>query len=70
MDKNILYRYFNGKVTLDELHNIRNWQEESEANKDLLRRERKLFNAMILTGSLEDNKPIAEEIGKRSGHKW
>lgn len=51
MDKNLLYRYFAGKVSPEELHEIRLWSEQSEANRDTLRRERKLFNAILLAGS-------------------
>lgn len=50
MDRNLLYRYFNGQVTPEKLHQVRMWQEESEANRELLRKERTLFNAMIIAG--------------------
>lgn len=60
MDKDLLYRYFNGQVTPEELHQVRLWQEESEENRNLLRRERKLFNAMILAAS-----PQGEEHGQQ-----
>ncbi len=69
MDKDLLYRYFNGQVTPDELHRIRKWQEESEANRDLLRRERKLFNAMILAGSPEKNRSLVKETDKWDRHR-
>lgn len=51
MDKDVLYRYFAGEVSPEELHEIKLWSEQSEANRDTLRRERKLFNAMLLAGS-------------------
>lgn len=51
MDKNLLYRYFAGDVSPEELHKVRLWSEQSEANRNSLRRERKLFNAIMLAGS-------------------
>ncbi len=51
MDKELLYRYFEGNVSPEELHQIREWQEASASNRDTMRRERKLFNALMLAGS-------------------
>ena len=48
MDKELLYRFFEGDASENEMRAIKEWAEASEENSRLLRRERKLFNAMIL----------------------
>lgn len=48
MDKDLLYRFFEGRVSKDEKIKIKEWAESSEENNAMLLRERKLFNAMIL----------------------
>ena len=48
MDKDLLYRFFEGQVSKDEKIKIKEWAESSEENNAILLRERKLFNAMIL----------------------
>lgn len=50
MDKDLLYRFFEGCASVEEMKAIKSWAEASEANGKLFRRERKLFNAMILAG--------------------
>lgn len=50
MDKDILYRFFEGRATIEEMKLVKEWSEASEENNKLFRRERKLFNAMILVG--------------------
>lgn len=50
MDKDILYRFFEGQASVDEMKSVRQWAEASDENRKLFRRERKLFNAMILAG--------------------
>lgn len=72
MDKDLLYRYFNGQVTPEELHQVRQWQEESEENEKLLRRERKLFNAMILVGSpeREEDEQVTERVHEARSFSW
>lgn len=51
MDRDILYRFFEGHVSIEEIEMIKKWVESSEENKKLLHQERKLFNAIVLTGS-------------------
>lgn len=53
MEQETLYRYFEGTATPEEMQEIKAWSEESADNEKLLRRERKLFDAMILSGSKE-----------------
>ena len=53
MDKDLLYRFFEGRTSVEEMRLVKEWSEASEENSKLLRRERKLFNAIILSGRLE-----------------
>lgn len=50
MDKDLLYRFFEGHASVEEMNSVKEWVEASEENSKLFRRERKLFNAMILAG--------------------
>ena len=50
MDKDLLYRFFEGHASLEDMKVVKEWADASEENAGLLRRERKLFNAMILAG--------------------
>lgn len=61
MDKDLLYRYFNGHASAEEIHQVRTWSDESDENKNLLRRERKLFNTMIIAGSVQNALAISSE---------
>lgn len=54
MDKDILYRMFEGIASVDELKAIKHWTESSEENEKQLHKERKLFDAMLLTASAKD----------------
>lgn len=53
MDKDLLYHFFEGHASVEEMKSIKEWADASEENSKLLRRERKLFNAIILSGRLE-----------------
>lgn len=46
----MLYRFFEGHASLEDMKVVKEWAGASEENAGLLRRERKLFNAMILAG--------------------
>lgn len=48
MDKEILYRFFEGTVSMEEGELIRAWIEESPENENEFFKERKLFDAMML----------------------
>lgn len=48
MDKEILYRFFEGTVSMEEGEQIRAWIEESPENEKEFYKERKLFDAMML----------------------
>ena len=52
MDKDLLYRFFEGRASVEEMRLVKEWSETSEENSKLLRRERKLFNAIIPSNHL------------------
>lgn len=48
MNKDILYRFFEGTASLEEGEQVRAWMEESPENEKDFFRERKLFDAMMV----------------------
>ena len=48
MNKELLYNFFQGKTSMQEEIQIRNWMEASPENRKLFLEERQLFDAMIL----------------------
>lgn len=67
MDKDLLYRFFEGRASVDEMQAIKEWSEASEENKKSFRWERKLFNAMILVKPLKQNTSDIE-VHRRKRH--
>lgn len=53
MDKQILYKIFNNEASLEEEKEFLIWLDENPAHQQELIAERKLFDAMILHGSVE-----------------
>ena len=51
MEKETLYKFFDGKASRKEKDAIRVWLEASPENEKELFREREFFDAMILSGS-------------------
>lgn len=51
MERERLYRFFEGKTTLEEEQQIREWMERSEANFHTFMRERKEYDIFILSAS-------------------
>ena len=49
MDKSLLYKYFKGDASPSERKAIRTWVEASADHYDEYIRERKLFDASLLT---------------------
>ncbi|GHV23011.1 anti-sigma factor [Bacteroidia bacterium] len=47
--KRLLYKIFSGEASREELRIVRQWVEESEANKESFLRERKIFDAIALS---------------------
>lgn len=48
MNKEILYRFFNGSSTFEEEEQIKKWMELSEENKQAFFHERKIFDALTV----------------------
>lgn len=55
MDKNLLYKFFEGTASLEEEKEVRLWMESSSENRRMFFKERKLFDAMLLLG---DENPL------------
>ena len=53
MDRELLYRFFNGTASELERISIRKWAEAAPENMQELLKERKLYTAIILTGERE-----------------
>lgn len=66
MDKDLLYRFFEGHASLEEMKVVKEWADASDENGKLFRRERKLFNAMILAGHSQRNDIQTIKNKKRS----
>ena len=64
MDKDILYRFFDGSATDHEVGQVRAWVEASPENRRELFRERKLFDAMLLLA--DHNKHSIRQTQRRS----
>ena len=62
MNKELLYNFFQGKTSMQEEIQIRNWMEASPENRKLFLEERRLFDAMIL---LADEDKIRQIYSKR-----
>lgn len=65
MDKETLYRYFEGLLTPEEEEAVYRWLDASPSNKEELFREREFFDALILSGSVEDFEGRDEKKQKR-----
>lgn len=49
MNRDLLYRFFEGKTTVEEEKKIRQWVDSSEANHSLFFKERITYDALLLT---------------------
>ena len=61
MKEQLLYKYFEGRASEEEMNEIKEWFEASAENRETLRRERKLFDAMNLVcgiGHEKQQKPL------------
>lgn len=52
VNKEILYKFFEGTASIEEGMKIKAWMEESPANKQTFHKERKLFDAILLNGKV------------------
>jgi ferric-dicitrate binding protein FerR (iron transport regulator) len=66
MEKNTLYRFFEGLASLEEEKQIRQWMESSPENREVFLRERKFFDASVLlagaSGATQKELPRREWI--------
>ena len=53
MNKDILYKFFEGNASFEEEAAVKQWMEESAENRLTFLKERKLFDAMLLLGNEE-----------------
>ena len=52
MNKELLYRFFEGRASEEKTQAIKEWSESSDDNHRSLLRERRLFDAMLVLGSM------------------
>ena len=58
MRRDILYKFFDGKASPKEQRLIGQWLDESEKHKEVLVRERMVFDAMIVSGGITDRQSV------------
>lgn len=58
MRRDILYKFFEGKASPKEHRLIGQWLDESEKHKEVLVRERMVFDAMIVSGEITDRQSV------------
>ena len=63
MDREMLYKFFEGTASYEEEVRIRQWMEHSPENRREFLKERKIFDSMLLLG---DEKTIEEKKRNRS----
>lgn len=56
LDRELLFRFFNGETTFEEERRIRLWIDESDEHRREFFRERKLFDAILFYGKLPEAK--------------
>ena len=56
MNKELLYRFFENKTSLNEEKQIKLWLDASEANHRIFSRERQVYNALLLTSKEKSKK--------------
>ena len=52
MNKELLYRFFEGRESAEDMKDIKEWSESTDDNHRSLLRERRLFDAMLVLGSM------------------
>jgi ferric-dicitrate binding protein FerR (iron transport regulator) len=67
MEKNILYRFFEGTSSLEEEMHIRQWMDASPENKEIFLKERSFFDASTL---LAETSSKAGESRSHSRRTW
>ena len=67
MDRETLYKFFEGAASYEEEVRIRQWMEHSPENRRKFLKERKIFDSMLLLG---DEKTIEEKMRQLSLRHW
>lgn len=68
MEKAWLYKFFEGTASLEEEKAVREWLDASDANRQTLLKERKLFDAMLLWGEEARSLAVEKRLeGPKSG---
>lgn len=65
MEKDILYKYFDGQASDEEKEMIHDWLESSPSNMETYLAERELFDATILL-----TEPITVSINSKQSNRW
>lgn len=60
MDKELLYRFFEGSATEEEMRAIQKWMDKTPANRKEFLKQRKLFDALLLLPGVEDETALLE----------
>lgn len=55
IDKELLYRFFNRAASVEEQRAIKNWMEDSDEHRNEFFEERKLYDAIVLNGDLNES---------------
>lgn len=66
IDKDLLYRFFEGHASVEEMQKIKEWTELSDENRASLYRERKLFDTMHVLASRQSDTIKRIEPRKKS----
>ena len=69
MDKSILYSFFKGVATDDEVGQVRQWAESTAENMRELMRERKMFDAMTLLADDSKKRNVENTTMQRIVHR-
>ncbi|MDL2208296.1 FecR domain-containing protein [Parabacteroides sp. OttesenSCG-928-O15] len=65
MDRELLYRFFEGTSSEEEMREIKTWMESSGENERLFLKERKLYDAILLSGDKSDLTKKKRSIGNK-----
>ena len=67
MNRELLYRFFDGKTSFEEEEGIRIWMKSSSNNRDILFAERKQYDAILLLAKQDDLDP---HVKHKKSLKW
>ncbi|MEG0462519.1 MULTISPECIES: FecR family protein [Bacteroides] len=66
MEREQLYKFFEGTASVEEGMNIKSWVENSAENEQAFYEERKMFNALVLHSNLSPDSTLAAKEEKKS----